>query len=56
MANQKAPKGEATDAFKARLKRVAMSIPESVIKKMLASVAGRAQSVYERDGGHIRED
>ncbi len=51
MANQKAPEGEANDAFKARLKHVAMSMPESVIKRMLASVAG-----YERDGGHIRQD
>ena len=56
MDKQKEPAHESIDAFKARLKRTAMSIPPAVINKMLTSMVSRTQSVYDENGGHIPRD
>ena len=56
MGKQKAPARESVDAFKARLKRAAMSIPLAVVNKMLTSMVSRTQAVYEENGGHIPRD
>ena len=56
MAVQKVPKNETVDGFKARLRRTALAIPEAVVKHMLAAIKGRAQSIYEHNGGHIPRD
>ena len=56
MDKQKPPPREGLDAFKARLRKTAMAIPEKVIRNMVQSIKGRAQSIYENDGGHISRD
>ena len=56
MAKQKTPTREPVVAFKARLKRTATAIPESVVRKMLGGIKSRAQSIYDKDGGHISRD
>ena len=56
MDKQKAPARESVDAFKARLKRAAMSIPLAVVNKMLTSMVSRTQAVYDENGGHIPRD
>ena len=56
MAAQAAPRRETATGFKARLRQTAMSIPEPVIRSMLKSIKGRAQSIYDHDGGHIPQD
>ena len=56
MAAQVAPNKESAEKFKQRLRKTAMSIPESVVRKMLTSIKGRAQSIYEMNGGHIPRD
>ena len=56
MSRQKTPRKESADAFKARLRKTAMSIPSPVIRKMLASIKPRAQSIYNHNGGHIPRD
>ena len=56
MASQKAPRGEDVDGYKARLRRTALSIPAAVIRKMQADMKPRANEIYERKGGHIRND
>ena len=56
MAKQKAPKNESLEGFKSRLRRTALAIPTGVINKMLAEIAERAQSIYDRDGGNIPRD
>jgi transposase len=56
MATQKPPANESLVAFKARLRRTALSIPKAVIAKMLASMKERSQQVYDNNGGHIPRD
>ena len=56
MAAQKVPRGEDVHGYKARLRRTAIGIPASVIRKMLADMKPRACEIYERKGGHIRRD
>ena len=55
-AAQAAPNTESAETFKQRLCKTAMSIPESVARKMLANIKARAQSVYGMNGGHIPRD
>ena len=49
MAAQVAPKKESAEQFKLRLRKTAMPIPEGAMRKILASIKARAQSIYERD-------
>ena len=56
MASQPEPKRESAQAYKARLRKTAMSIPEPVVRKMVEDMKPRAQSVYENNGGHIPKD
>jgi hypothetical protein len=56
MDGPKAPKNETADAFKRRLRRTALSIPEKVVRKMLSGMVSRMEAVYQNDGGHIPRD
>ena len=56
MEDQSAPRHETLDAFKTRLRRTAFAIPTGVIDKMLGAMAGSAQSVYDKNGGHTPRD
>ena len=56
MDGPKAPKNETADAFKCRLRRTALSIPENVVRKMLSGMVPRMEAVYQNDGGHIPRD
>ena len=47
---------EIATAYKARLRRTAMAIPEKVIRKMLAEMKPRVESIYKHKGGHIPKD
>ena len=54
MENNK-PKGkESVDAFKARLRRTALGIPQSVILKGVASMKERAKQIYDAEGATIQ--
>ena len=56
LAAQAAPRQEPAQGFKARLRKTAMSIPEPVVRKMVQAIKGRAQSIYDHNGGHIPRD
>ena len=56
LAAQAAPRQETAQGFKARLRKTAMSIPEPVVRKMVQAIKGRAQSIYDHNGGHIPRD
>ena len=56
MQKGKAPRNETATAYKARLRRTAMAIPEKVIRKMLADMKPRVESIYKHKGGHIPKD
>ena len=56
MSEQKAPRRESVEAFKARLRSTALAIPASVVEKILNKMKSQAQSIYDNDGGHIPED
>ena len=56
MTEQKVPRSEDVDGYKARLRSTALAIPAPVIRKMLADMKSRASEIYERKGGHIRGD
>ena len=56
MENNK-PKGkESVDAFKARLRRTALGIPQSVILKGVASMKERAKQIYDAEGNDPARD
>ncbi len=56
MDEQGAPARESLKAFKARLRRTALSIPKAVVQKILGDMVTRSQEAYERNGGHILRD
>ena len=56
MATQSPPVNESQTAFKARLRRVAMRIPESVIRAAVSKMKAKAAEVVEAKGGRIRSD
>ena len=56
MGQQKPPRNETVDAFKQRLRRTAMAIPEGVIKKMVSAIPRHAQGIYDNNGGHLPRD
>ena len=56
MESSRAPAGETVKQYKARLRRVAMRIPEAVIRKALESIKTRAQAIYDAKGKNIARD
>ena len=56
MAEQKAPRRETMEGFQERLCRTALGLPKRVVVKMCRAMKGRAQAIYEKDGGHIPRD
>lgn len=56
MAAQSAPANESRIAFKARLRRVAMGIPQSVIRAAVSKMKAKAAEVVEAEGGRIPSD
>ena len=56
MTKQKIPSRESIAAYKKRLRRTAMAIPEKVIRRLLADMTVRTQMVFDEDGGHISKD
>ena len=47
---------ETVDAYKARLRRTALSTPTADVKKMIANVKKRAGDIDDADGGDIQRD
>ena len=47
---------ETSAQYMGRLRRTALAIPEAVIRRMLADMKPRAESIYANDGGHIPRD
>ena len=56
MAEQSAPANESQSACKARLRRVAMGIPKSVIRAAVAKMKTKAAEVVVAEGGRIPSD
>ena len=59
MAEQKvsrASRAEGAAAFKSRLRRTVMAIPQSVIKAAVAKMRPKAAEVVAAGGGRIRSD
>ena len=48
-------KVETRDQFLDRLRRTALSLPEAVVKKMVMSMKGRCERLYQAKGGNIEE-
>ncbi|CAK0825254.1 unnamed protein product [Prorocentrum cordatum] len=55
MAEQSAPANESQSAYKARLRRVAMGIPKSVIRAAVAKMKTKAAEVVVAEGGRRRQ-
>jgi len=55
-AKQKAPKRDTVDAYKKRLRRVAMSLPAKYIKSVIATIPKRAGAIVDAEGGHVSFD
>ena len=47
---------ENVEAYKVRLRKVAMATSKALIKKSLLSMHDRIKAVYEAKGGHIDRD
>jgi hypothetical protein len=47
---------ESMDVFKARLKRTALSIPMTIIKKGVANMKQRVQNCFDNDGKFVAWD
>ncbi|CAK0807833.1 unnamed protein product, partial [Prorocentrum cordatum] len=56
MAEQSAPANESQSAYKARVRRVAMGIPKSVIRAAVAKMKTKAAEVVVAEGGRIPSD
>ena len=56
MAEQRPPANESPSAFKARLRRVAMGIPKSVIRAAVSKMKTKAAEVVLAEGGRIPSD
>jgi hypothetical protein len=56
MSRQKAPRKETVAAYKARLRRTAMRIPESIIRAAVLSIRKRATAVVKAECGDIPRD
>ena len=42
-------------AYIARLRRAAMSLPKSVVRRSIGNMKWRCQKIYQAKGGHIEE-
>ena len=51
MEKRRAPKNETAEEFKARLRQIALGIPERVIRKMLGDMKPRIENIYQNNGG-----
>ena len=51
-----APKRETIEAYKARLRRTALSLPPSLVRKAVRDIPVRAALVVKAEGGHISKD
>ena len=49
-------RNESLEAYKSRLKRTAMSIPSSLIKKAIGKMKQRAAEIAAAEGGRIQSD
>ena len=56
VTKNKPKKLESVDVFKKRLRRTALGIPESVIRKGLENMKKRIQKCWENDGKFIKWD
>ena len=56
MTKNKPKKLESVDVFKKRLRRTALGIPESVIRKGVKNMKKRIQNCYENDGKLVKWD
>ena len=56
MSAQKAKPDESVEEFKARLRRTAMAIPATVIRKIVAAIPERAAAVVKAKGKDIPRD
>ena len=52
----KQPPQESVAAYKLRLRRTALALPESVVKKAVMDIPVRAALVVKEQGGHIDKD
>ena len=48
-------KKETAEEFKVRLRRTALGLPESVVRKAVSDMYRRVRAVFAEDGGHIQE-
>ena len=48
--------GENIAAYKARLRRIALSMPRAEVRMAVEGIKKRAQAIFEADGGNIRQD
>ena len=48
-------KRETRDAYIARLRRAAMSLPRSVVRRSIGNMKWRCEKIYRAKGGHIEE-
>ena len=50
------PKKEKAQTYKARLRKIALSMPRAAVKKAVQSIRARAQAIFDAEGGNIKED
>ena len=56
-ASKGSPRGrETTDAFKSRLRRIAMRLPRREVRKAVVAIRKRADAIFKAKGKHIRMD
>ena len=56
-ASKGSPRGsETTDAFKSRLRRIAMRLPRTEVRKAVVAIRKRADAIFKAKGKHIRMD
>ena len=48
--------GESIAAYKARLRRIALSMPRAEVRMAVEGIKKRAQAIFEADGGNIPRD
>ena len=51
-----APRHETVEAYKARLRRTAMAVPEAMVRAAVARIKTRAAAVVEANGADIARD
>ncbi len=56
MTKNSPKKLESVDAYKERLRRTAMAIPEAVVRKGVKNMKKRIQNCYDNDGQFVTWD